>query len=109
MGLSESKSLFLKIRASCQVIVKHHAFAHYPERGFSKIELIHLIRKGNGRFEDNKSPEAIKNSFLFFPKDEQGNECKLVILIEVVEIEDENPTDGTKSIIVCSAYRSIEK
>ena len=109
MKLSEFKSLFLITRTGCEVIVKHHAFAHYPERGFSKVELILLIRKGTGRFEDNKSPEAIDNSFLFFPKDEQGRECKLVVLIEVVEIEDENPTEGTKSIIVCSAYRSIEK
>lgn len=109
MGLNEFKNLFLKTRASCDVIVKNHAFADYPERGFSKVELINLIRKATGRFEDNKSPAAIENSFLFFPKDEQGRECKMVVLIEIVEIKDENPTEGTESIIVCSAYRSIEK
>lgn len=108
MKLSAAKQIFFKIRASCEIIIRKHAFADYPKRGFSKRELISLIRKDFGRFEDNKSPDAISKSFLFFPKDEQGRECKLVILIEIIEIEGLNSTKNNQAIIVCSAYRRVE-
>lgn len=72
------------------------------------MELLDLIRSGMGRFEVNNSPDAIKGSFLFYPKDDQGRNCKLVVLIEVLEIENEDPTEVKKVIIVCSAFRRIE-
>ena len=84
--------------------MKKHAFKDYPERGFSEREIISLVRYGIGPIENNSSPNAIKDSFLFFPEDDIGRECKLVILLEVIEIEDKKATEN-KQIIVCSAYR----
>lgn len=72
------------------------------------MELLNLIKTGVGRFEVNKSSDAIEGSFLFYPKDDHGRECKLVVLIEILEIEHEDPMDGNKVIIVCSAFRRIE-
>lgn len=106
MGLTQTKQLFFKIRSKCSVIVKNHAFKDYPERGFSKNELVQLVRAGNGQFTENDSDVAIENSFLFFPQDVEGRECKLVLLIEVVEIEGEGCSQ-TESVIICSAYREV--
>ncbi len=108
MGLNKFKKAFFEIRSYCEILIRKHAFADYPERGFSQMELIELVKKGTGRFEVNKSSEAINGSFLFYPKDEHGRECKLVVVIEILEIENENPKEGKKVIIVCSAYRRVE-
>lgn len=104
LELKKDKLLFLKIRDKCQIIVKKHAFKDYPERGFSEREIIELVRYGTGQIILNSSPEAIKGSFLFKPKDKNGRECKLVILLDVIEFEDEHSTEK-KLVIVCSAYR----
>ena len=77
MGLSDSRRLFFQIRSKCQVIVRNHAFLDYPERGFSKTEILNLIRVGIGRVAENKSPDAIEESFLFLVKDDAGTVCKL--------------------------------
>lgn len=108
MGLKDARRLFYKIRDKCQIIVKKHAFADYPERGFSEREILHLVRSGSGPMEVNRSHEAIPGSHLFFPKDDLDRECKLVILIQVVEIEDKE-LQGEEQIIVCSAYRELKK
>lgn len=106
MGLTQTKQLFFKIRNKCKVIVKSHAFKDYPDRGFSQLELVRLVQTGTGRFTENDSDVAIENSFLFYPKDDEERECKLVLLIEVVEIEGEGYS-RKESVIVCSAYREI--
>lgn len=80
-----------------------HAFTDYPGRGFSEREIVDLVRNGDGPFTDNKSPQAIKGSYLFFPKDDLGRECKLVILMDAVEVEGE--VSQGKIVIVCSAFR----
>ncbi len=109
MGLSDKKKLFFQIRAQCEIIVKSHAFRDHPDRGFSKLELVNLVRLKTGRVAENKSPEAIEESFLFFVKDDLNRECKLVLLIEEVEIfDDETGTLRKETIIVCSAFRKIE-
>jgi len=108
VGLSSWRSKFFKIRSSCRILVRSHAFADYPERGFSKFEITNLIKIGNGHVKENKSSEAIPGSYLFLVKDEDEVVCKLVVLIEEVEIEDlTDCSGGTKNetIIVCSAYR----
>lgn len=107
MGLADSRRLFFQIRSNCKILVRNHAFADYPERGFTKLELINLVKQGKGNFRDNDSPDAIAGSFLFFPKDDEDRECKLVILIEEVEIDG---TGGSQkeSVIVCSAYREVK-
>lgn len=101
MGLNDFRRLFFAKRGSCEVLIQKHAFRDYPERGFSEREIMDLIRKGIGRIEDNRSSQAIDNSFLFSPKDALGRKCKLVVLIETVEI-DGNPAE---CIVVCSAFR----
>lgn len=110
MGLSNWRKRFFEIRTKCQVIVKSHAFKDYPERGFSKPEIIDLIKYGVGRVQENKSPEAISESFLFLVKDEFERPCKLVVLLKEVEISDSSGGSGgtrKETIIVCSAYREV--
>ena len=110
MGLSDRRRLFFQIRSKCQVIVKNHAFLDYPKRGFSKLEIVNLIRSGVGQLQENPSPDAIEGSFLFLVKDDLGKPCKLVVLVEEVEIEDVTTrSKGTKkeTVIVCSAYREV--
>ncbi len=106
MGLISARTLFFQARQKCQVIVSNHAFRDYPERGFSKQELVRLVRSGNGRFTDNKSDVAIPDSYLFFTKDEEDRECKLVLRILDVEIEGDG-NSHKKTVIICSAYREI--
>ncbi len=108
MGLSDKRRLFFQIRTKCEIIVKKHAFEDYPERGFSKNEIINLVRIRAGRITENNSAEAITESFLFFVKDDLDRECKLVILIEEVEIVDEETGSIRKeALIVCSAFRQV--
>lgn len=106
MGLSRARKQFFEIRQHCQVLVKSHAFEDYPERGFSKLELVRLVRSGCGRFVENDSDQAIEGSYLFFPADEDERECKLVLLIKIVEIEGEGSSQK-EAVIVCSAYREV--
>jgi hypothetical protein len=63
----------------------------------------------------NGSPEAIEGSYLFLVKDDMDRTCKLVILIEEVEIELEEirataSSGGTpkETVIVCSAFREVD-
>lgn len=107
MGLNEFKRLFFEIRRlGCLIVVRKHAFEDYPERGFSQREIVHLVQKGVGRVEVNRSPDAIKGSYLFFTKDDLNQGCKFVLVIEAVEIEGEEK--GSSTIFVCSAYRESE-
>lgn len=110
MGLVDSRRRFFQMREKCKVLIRNHAFKDYPDRGFTKQELINLVRHGGGRFKlNNESLEAIEGSFLFLPKDAEGRECKLVILIGVVTIEIERKGSlrlyKEEVIKVCSAYR----
>lgn len=107
MGLSDKRKRFYKIRANCKVIVRYHAYGDYLERKFTQLEIKNLVKYGNGRVTENDSPEAIAESFLYFPKDDEDRECKLVVLLEGIEIEDENGTITKETIIVCSAYREV--
>lgn len=108
MGLADSRRLFFQVRGKSRILVKNHAFKDYPNRGFTKQELINLVKHGNGRFKANsESLEAIDGSFLFLPKDDEGRECKLVILIEEVTIEGKGGP-RKETIIVCSAYREVK-
>jgi len=106
LGLTDDRRLFFKIRRSCEIIVKKHAYKDYPDRGFSEREIIDLVRNGTGRMEDNPSSEAINGSYLFIPNDDINRKCKLVILINLTEFEGEDSTEEVK-VIVCSAYREI--
>jgi hypothetical protein len=106
MGLSQARKQFFEIRQKAQILIKSHAFKDYPERGFSKSELVRLVRFGMGRFTDNDSHQGIDGSYLFFPTDEEERECKLVVLIEVVQFEGEEISQKV-TVIVCSAYREV--
>lgn len=104
MGLNEKRAKFYKIKGSCKIIVRPHAYKDHPKREFSELEVRNLVKFGDGPVKENDSAEAIENSFLYHPKDEEGESCKFVILLEEIEIEEEEKTT-TESIIVCSAYR----
>jgi hypothetical protein len=106
MGLSQAKTQFFEVRHKCWIIISSHAFKDYPERGFSQQELIRLVKFGNGRFTENKSDVAIPDSYLFYPKDEEDRECKLVLKIQEVEVEGEG-CSPRETVIVCSAYREV--
>ena len=105
MGLTEKRKRFFQIRGTCKVLVRYHAFGDYPERKFTEMEIKNLVRYGSGRVSENESSEAIPESFLFFAKDDEDRECKLVVLLDEVELVDENSTITKELIIVCSAYR----
>ncbi len=107
MGLVEKRKRFYQIRGTCKIIVRYHAYADHPERNFSELELKNLVKNSMGRVTDNTSPEAIPESFLYLPKDDDERECKLVILLKEIEIEDEKGTTTKETIIVCSAWREV--
>ena len=71
------------------------------------MEIKNLVKNGTGRVTENNSTEAIPESFLYLPKDDEERECKLVILLDDLEIEDENGTITQETIIVCSAFREV--
>lgn len=106
MGLAQIRKHFFAIRDKCKILIKNHAFIDYPERGFSKQELVNLVKYGVGPFVENDSLIAIKASYLFFPKDLDGRECKLVLLIDEVEFEKDGAFQN-EAVIVCSAYREM--
>ena len=105
MGLNERRAKFYAIKRTCKIIVKGHAYNDHPKREFSEIELMNLVKSGDGRVTENDSPDAIEDSFLYFPKDEDKEECKVVILLKEVEIVEKDGTTVKETIIVCSAYR----
>jgi hypothetical protein len=110
VGLKDQKRLFFEKRATCDVLVKNHAFRDHPERGFSQPEIIQLVRNGAGTISENNSQEAIDGSVLFSTKDDFGRACKFSIRVTEVEI-DGGPTSsgGTKrvSIVVFNAFRKV--
>lgn len=108
VGLSDKRRKFFKIRENCKILVKYHAYGDYPERKFSELEIKNLVKFGSGNITENTSLEAIPDSFLYFPKDDDDRECKLVLLLEEIEIEDSSGTTIKETIIVCSAYREVE-
>jgi len=95
MGLEKNRQLFFKMRNNCSILVRAHAYKHYPERGFTAQEIINLVRNGIGRFVDNNSDMAIDGSYCFLTKDDRDNECKLVLLIEELDIE------GKGGLLIC--------
>ena len=99
MKLKDFEQLFLRIRGLCEILVSGHAFKRHSDRGFTKKEIVLLVKEGEGRMRENTFPTAIPKSFLFCTKDEDGRQCEFVLLIENI--------DGLKEkrIIVCSAYR----
>lgn len=107
MGLVEKRKRFHQIRGNCKIIIRYHAYGDHPERMFTELEIKNLVKYGSGMVTENDSPEAIAESILFFPKDDEERECKLVVLLDEIEIEDESGTIIKESIIVCSAYREV--
>lgn len=107
VGLSDKRRKFFKIRENCKILVKYHAYVDYPERKFSELEIKNLVKFGSGNITENTSLEAIPDSFLYFSKDDEDRECKLVLLLEEIEFEDSNGATIKETIIVCSAYREV--
>ena len=107
MGLTDKRKRFHQIRGTCKIIVRFHAYGDYPDREFTELEIKNLVKHGQGRVAENDSAVAIPESFLFYPKDDEERECKFVVLLEEVEIEDDCGSITKESIIVCSAYREV--
>lgn len=107
MGLKEKRQRFYAIRGHCKILVKFHAYKDHPKRLFTELEIKNLVKFGIGRVEENKSSQAIPDSFLFYPKDEEGRECKLVVLLTEVEIENISGDGKKEMILICSAFREV--
>lgn len=99
MTLTEARKLYKKIKHDCRILVKRHAVMDHTERNFKIEEIIDIVRQG-GYLKDNKSSQAIKDSFLLIATDELKRECKFSILFEYDEAL-------SHYIIVCNAYREV--
>ncbi len=104
MGLTDKKRIFFRIRKTCSIIVKRHAYLDYPERKFTQLEIINIIRNNNGQIAKNDYPSAKEGSVLFVTSDDDGNKCELVLFVEE---EMDCLTKSKKMIIAISAYRKL--
>lgn len=101
MKLTEARTLFAQLRKDeRRIIVRRHAWADYPERGFTAGEIRQLVMESPATLVLNAGDSPTAGSFHFKPVDEQGRNCKLVVVLEV------DPKSG-HWIIVISAYREV--
>lgn len=101
MKLKEAILLFKNTNIKLRVRVRKHAFADYPERDFSVVEITELVESRKGNLSVNNSREAIKGTFQYTVKDssEFRRECKLILLF--------NKENNELIVIVVSAFREI--
>lgn len=51
--MSEAKRLFIKLRKANRIqIYEDHVISGHPERNYSIDEVLNLVRKASGKFED---------------------------------------------------------
>jgi hypothetical protein len=93
--LNELSSYFSSHRKSCRVLVSEHAWKDHPERAFTALEIVELVKGGRGSLRLNKANSAIEGSVVLHVRDRQDRSCEIVLII----MEDEN------RIRVCSAWR----
>lgn len=106
--VNRKRKLFFQIRKSARVIVKGHAYIDHPERKFTQIEILNLIRSGRGTINENQARTATPGSVLFKVKDDLDRDCELVVLIEE-ELKKEDEVSVAHMIIVISAYRRVDE
>jgi hypothetical protein len=102
--LSDIKTKFFALRGNCKIVVRNHAYKAQPNRGFTNLEILNLVKFGRGQVKENGYPSAINGSFLFCPLDDQKEICELVLVIGELEVEADS-SSTKEMIIVCSAYR----
>ena len=98
MRLNEARKLFSRLRKDAgNIHITNHSWVDYPERGFTKGEILNLVMHGKALLTENKGNNPTKDSFHFMPMDDFGVKCKLVIKFEV--------SSAKEWLIVISAYR----
>ena len=100
LTLSSARTLFRELRKdSGAIIIKRHAWADHPERHFTRDELLSLLRFGSEDLIENvMAATATFGSFLFSPKDDEGRECELALILDEV---------GSWKIVVIHAFRRV--
>ena len=82
MKLKEDLLIFNEIRnLDDRVSIRPHAWKDHPERKFTPLELLRLLR-GRGLLKDNQYPTAQKNSFLGICKDDDSKKTEIAIIFE---------------------------
>ena len=100
MKLKEARSLFNEIRKQDgRISVKPHAWRDHPERKFTPLELVRLI-KGKGQIHDNKYPTAAVGSFLWVCKDDDMRRTEVSVVLERDKYGD--------LIVIIHAYREVK-
>ncbi len=98
MKLSEARRLFARLRDLDAIEIRRHAWKDHPERGFSPLELVRLI-KARGNLQDNKYPTAVTGSFLWICRDDDGRKTEMAIVFE--------RNESGEMIMVIHAYRKV--
>ncbi len=100
MKLKDARALLKEMRGEVERIsIRPHAWKDHPKRKFSPLELVRLLQ-GKGGLHDNKYPTAVKGSFLWVCKDEEGRKAELAIIFETDKSGD--------LIVIIHAYREIK-
>lgn len=95
LKLKEISAYFQSNRKGSKVLVSAHAWKDHPERQFTALELIDLVKNGRGVLRLNAAASAIEGSAVLHVSDKQNRKCEIVLII----MEDDN------IIKVCSAWR----
>ena len=93
--LKDITAYFEDNRKGSKLLVSAHAWKDHPNRGFTHLEIVDLVKNGRGSLRLNKAASAIPDSVVLHVKDKLGRNCELVLLI----------TEEANVIKVCSAWR----
>lgn len=100
MKLKEARIRFNEIRVDEERIsVRPHAWKDHPERKFTSLELVRLI-KGRGILRDNSYPTAQPDSFLWVCKDDDTRKTEIAVIFGKNEAGD--------LIVIIHAYREVK-
>lgn len=100
MKLKDARKLFKEIReVDERISVRPHAWKDHPERKFTALELVRLIR-GSGGLHDNNFPSAQPGSFLWICKDDDGRKTEIAIVFEA--------SKTGELIVIIHAYREVQ-
>lgn len=96
MNLSEAKRTFHELRKRNRIdVCVDHVIGDHPERGYSFDEVVSLVKKAQGTFEDTNEMQYRGSRFYWRTRDIDENSVRLVI-----EFDED---DQGKLILVVSA------
>ena len=100
LTLNSARALFKKLRVEpTAVIIRRHAYADYPERLFTRQELLSLVHSGHGELHENSFATTAKfGSFLFRVADNEERECAIALFLD---------EHGSWKIVVIHAFRRV--